>query len=75
MQGRRWRLGVAIAKYWNNKRRPLVVAEAMEALGGAGYIEASVMPSAVQRGAPQRHLGGLWQCDLPGHPQDHPAPA
>ena len=51
------RLGVAIAKYWNNKRCPLVVAEAMEALGGAGYIEASVMPRLYKE-AP---LNGIWE--------------
>ena len=41
----------------NNKRCPLVVAEAMEALGGAGYIEASVMPRLYKE-AP---LNGIWE--------------
>jgi putative acyl-CoA dehydrogenase len=33
------RVGLPLAKYWACKRAPMVVAEAMEALGGAGYIE------------------------------------
>ena len=51
------RLAVAVAKYWNNKRSPLVVVEAMEALGGAGYIEDSVLPR-LYREAP---LNGIWE--------------
>ena len=51
------RLAVAVAKYWNNKRCPLVVVEAMEALGGAGYIEDSVLPR-LYREAP---LNGIWE--------------
>jgi putative acyl-CoA dehydrogenase len=50
-------LGVAVAKYWNNKRCPGVVVEAMECLGGAGYIEASIMPR-LYREAP---LNGIWE--------------
>jgi putative acyl-CoA dehydrogenase len=51
------RVGVAIAKYWNNKRCPPVVVEAMEALGGAGYVEESMMPR-LYREAP---LNGIWE--------------
>jgi putative acyl-CoA dehydrogenase len=51
------RIGVAIAKYWNNKRCPPMVAEAMEALGGAGYVEESILPR-LYREAP---LNGIWE--------------
>jgi putative acyl-CoA dehydrogenase len=33
------RVGVPVAKYWVCKRTPALVAEAMECLGGNGYIE------------------------------------
>jgi putative acyl-CoA dehydrogenase len=32
------------AKYWICKRGPMLAAEAMEALGGNGYVEESIMP-------------------------------
>jgi putative acyl-CoA dehydrogenase len=32
------------AKYWVCKRGPILAAEAMEVLGGNGYVEESVMP-------------------------------
>ncbi|AEQ52121.1 acyl-CoA dehydrogenase family protein [Pelagibacterium halotolerans] len=51
------RLAVALAKYWNNKRCPLVTAEAMEALGGMGYIEDTPMPW-LYREAP---LNAIWE--------------
>lgn len=51
------RIGVALAKYLNNKRAPLVVVEAMECLGGAGYVEDSPMPM-LYREAP---LNGIWE--------------
>ena len=38
------RIATAIAKYWVCKRGILLVAEAMECLGGNGYVEASIMP-------------------------------
>ncbi|MEZ5482674.1 MAG: acyl-CoA dehydrogenase family protein [Porticoccaceae bacterium] len=38
------RITVAVAKYWINKRVVSVVHEAMETLGGVGYIEESVIP-------------------------------
>ena len=38
------RLGVAIGKFWVCKRAETLAAEAMECLGGAGYIEESIMP-------------------------------
>jgi len=38
------RLAVALAKYWSNKRCGPVVLEAMECLGGSGFVEESPMP-------------------------------
>src|SRR5260370_41609337 len=32
------------AKFWICKRAPSLIYEAMEALGGAGYIEESILP-------------------------------
>ncbi|MDC0737511.1 acyl-CoA dehydrogenase family protein [Cognatishimia sp. SS12] len=51
------RLGVALAKFLNNKRCVPVVAEALEMLGGSGYVERSVLPM-LYREAP---LNGLWE--------------
>ncbi len=51
------RLAVAVAKYWNNKRVINHVGEAMESLGGAGYVEESVMPR-MYREAP---VNGIWE--------------
>jgi putative acyl-CoA dehydrogenase len=51
------RIGVAVAKYWSNKRCPSVVYEAMECLGGAGYVEESPMPW-LYREAP---LNSIWE--------------
>ena len=38
------RIAVALAKYWLNKRAAPHLAEAMECLGGAGYVEESDLP-------------------------------
>ncbi len=51
------RLAVAVAKYWINKRLPALVYEAMECLGGAGYVEESIMPR-LYREAP---LNSIWE--------------
>ena len=51
------RLGVAIAKYWTNKRCSALVNGAMRCLGGAGYIEESILPR-LYREAP---LNGIWE--------------
>ena len=51
------RLAVAVAKYWLNKRAPGHVAEALECLGGAGYVEESVLPR-LYREAP---LNSVWE--------------
>ncbi|MBX7077917.1 MAG: acyl-CoA dehydrogenase family protein [Nannocystaceae bacterium] len=51
------RLATAIAKYWINKRAPGAVVEALECLGGTGYIEDSMMPR-LYREAP---LSSIWE--------------
>jgi putative acyl-CoA dehydrogenase len=51
------RLAVALAKFLNNKLCPRVVAEAMEVLGGMGYVEDTGLPM-LYREAP---LNGIWE--------------
>jgi putative acyl-CoA dehydrogenase len=51
------RLGTAIGKYYVCKRTPMVVAEALECLGGNGYVEDSGMPR-LYREAP---LNSIWE--------------
>lgn len=38
------RIGTPIGKFWVTKRTPFMVAEALECLGGNGYVEESGMP-------------------------------
>jgi putative acyl-CoA dehydrogenase len=51
------RLATAAAKYWVCKRAPAVAAEALECLGGNGYVEESGMPR-LYREAP---LNSIWE--------------
>lgn len=51
------RIGVALAKYLGNKRCVSVIGEAMEVLGGMGYVEETPMPM-LYREAP---LNGIWE--------------
>lgn len=51
------RLATPIAKYWICKRQPGAVYEALECLGGAGFVEESVMPR-LYRTAP---LNAIWE--------------
>jgi putative acyl-CoA dehydrogenase len=51
------RIAVALAKYLGNKRAPTVIAEAMECLGGMGYVEDTPLP-LLYREAP---LNGIWE--------------
>src|SRR5215831_8175712 len=51
------RVATAIAKYWLCKRSPVHVNEALECLGGNGYVEESVMPR-LYREAP---LYSIWE--------------
>ena len=51
------RLAVAVGKYWVTKRTPAFAAEALECLGGNGYVEESGMPR-LYREAP---LNSVWE--------------
>jgi putative acyl-CoA dehydrogenase len=51
------RLGTAAAKYWVSKRGPVQVNEALECLGGNGYVEESILPR-LYREAP---LNSIWE--------------
>ena len=51
------RIGTAVAKYWNCKRCPTLVVEALECHGGPGYIEESLMPR-LYREAP---VNSIWE--------------
>jgi putative acyl-CoA dehydrogenase len=51
------RLAVAVAKFWTNKRLAAHVAEALECLGGSGYVEECIMPR-LYRQAP---LNSIWE--------------
>jgi putative acyl-CoA dehydrogenase len=51
------RIGIALGKYWVCKRAPAQVGEALECLGGNGYVEESIMPR-LYREAP---LNSIWE--------------
>ncbi|UQV18438.1 acyl-CoA dehydrogenase family protein [Brevundimonas albigilva] len=51
------RLLTPIAKYWVCKRAPGLVYEAMESLGGAGYVETGPMPRLFR----QSPLNAIWE--------------
>jgi putative acyl-CoA dehydrogenase len=51
------RLATAVAKYWVCKRQPPMVAEALECLGGNGYVEESIMPRLFR----ESPLNGIWE--------------
>jgi putative acyl-CoA dehydrogenase len=51
------RIATAIGKYWICKRAPAFVNEAQECLGGAGYVEESILPR-LYREAP---LNSIWE--------------
>jgi putative acyl-CoA dehydrogenase len=51
------RLGTAVAKYWVCKRHPVLAAEALECLGGNGYVEESIMPRLLR----ESPLNGIWE--------------
>lgn len=51
------RIGTAIGKYWVARRGPAHAAEALECLGGNGYVEESLMPR-LYREAP---LNSIWE--------------
>lgn len=51
------RLATAVMKYWVCKRYPMLAAEAMECLGGAGYVEEAFLPR-LYREAP---VNSIWE--------------
>ena len=51
------RIALPIAKYWVTKRTSEVVREALECLGGNGYVEESIMPR-LYRESP---VNGIWE--------------
>lgn len=51
------RIATAIGKYWVCKRAPMFTAEALECLGGAGYIEEAPL-ARLFRESP---LNGIWE--------------
>ncbi|GIW42676.1 MAG: acyl-CoA dehydrogenase [Candidatus Binatia bacterium] len=51
------RLATAVGKYWVNKRAPEHIYEAMECLGGNGYVEESILPR-LYREAP---VNSIWE--------------
>jgi putative acyl-CoA dehydrogenase len=51
------RLAIAVGKYWVCKRQPVLVGEALECLGGNGYVEESGLPR-LYRDAP---LNSIWE--------------
>jgi putative acyl-CoA dehydrogenase len=51
------RIATAVTKYWVCKRGPMLVAEALECLGGNGYVEESMMPR-LYREIP---LNSIWE--------------
>ncbi|MEO9224482.1 MAG: acyl-CoA dehydrogenase family protein, partial [Acidimicrobiales bacterium] len=51
------RIATAVAKYWICKWAPMFAGEALECLGGAGYIEESPMPRLFR----ESPLNGIWE--------------
>ena len=51
------RLATAIAKYWICRRAPGAIADALECLGGNGYVEESILPR-LYREAP---VNAIWE--------------
>jgi putative acyl-CoA dehydrogenase len=51
------RLACAVGKYWVCRRVPAVAGEALECLGGNGYVEESIMPRLFR----ESPLNGIWE--------------
>jgi putative acyl-CoA dehydrogenase len=51
------RIALPLAKYWVCKRTPFMVAEALECLGGNGYVEESGMPLLFR----ESPLNSIWE--------------
>jgi putative acyl-CoA dehydrogenase len=51
------RLATSVSKYWLCKRHPVLAAEALECLGGNGYVEESILPRLFR----ESPLNGIWE--------------
>jgi putative acyl-CoA dehydrogenase len=51
------RIGLPLAKFWVCKRAPFMIAEALECLGGNGYVEESGMPLLFR----ESPLNSIWE--------------
>jgi putative acyl-CoA dehydrogenase len=51
------RIATGVGKYWICKRTPMMINEAQECLGGAGYVEETILPR-LYREAP---LNSIWE--------------
>jgi putative acyl-CoA dehydrogenase len=51
------RIGTAVAKYWVCKRASTMVGEALECLGGNGFVEDSIMPRLFR----ESPLNSIWE--------------
>jgi putative acyl-CoA dehydrogenase len=51
------RIALPLAKYWVCKRTPMMVAEALECLGGNGFVEDSAMPLLFR----ESPLNSIWE--------------
>jgi putative acyl-CoA dehydrogenase len=51
------RIGTAVLKYWVCKATPPLVAEALECLGGNGYVEESALPRLLR----ESPLNSIWE--------------
>ena len=51
------RIGLVLGKFWVCKRTPFMVAEALECLGGNGYVEESGMPLLFR----ESPLNSIWE--------------
>ena len=51
------RIALPLAKFWVCKRTPFMVAEALECLGGNGYVEESGLPRLFR----ESPLNSIWE--------------
>jgi len=51
------RFATAVMKYWISKRGPLAAVEALECLGGNGFVEESIMPQFFR----DIEIGTVWE--------------
>ena len=59
------RIATAVGKYWVTKRGPAFTAEALECLGGNGYVEESGMPRHYREAPAAVDLGGFGERQHP----------